>query len=190
MENWRKHNSGKQPTVDCTLERTQPTFQCQTQRMWNDLCRTLVCRTPVEAGGSSLNRQWLEFELTLYNILAEQLYVVGTTTRNSDQYNAWPPNPLGAQEAEEWLCFLSDVCLQITVPKHLIEYSNVIRTIKPIFGNCYCLNDQFISSNNNIYAELLLPSKQFSDRLFQDINEFCKTLWFLIMMICRGFFLP
>ena len=30
----------------------------------------LVCWTLVAADGSSLNRQWLEFELTLYNILS------------------------------------------------------------------------------------------------------------------------
>ena len=47
-----------------------------------------------------LNRQWLVFELTLYNILSQQHYVDHTTTRNSDQDKAWPPNTPGAQEAQ------------------------------------------------------------------------------------------
>ena len=49
-------------------------------------------------------------------------------------------------------------------------------------------NDQFINSNNNIYAELLLLSKQYCDRLFQNIDEFSKIMLFLIMIICRDFF--
>ena len=47
-----------------------------------------VCRTLVEADGSSQNRQWLEFELTLYNIQS----IDDTTTRNSDRDKARPPN--------------------------------------------------------------------------------------------------
>ena len=32
--------------------------------------RSSVCRTLTNAGGSSLNKHWFEFELTLYNILS------------------------------------------------------------------------------------------------------------------------
>ena len=96
-KNWRNHNWGKQPTVDCTLEFIQsscvkysvgkvvPHSNLSRQERPSKLGRythwyiklqwmsnipaVLVYWTPVEADGSSLNRQWLEFELTLYSIL-------------------------------------------------------------------------------------------------------------------------
>ena len=96
-ENWRKHNSGKLRTVDCTLEPIQRSSikhsvgkaiphsnlgqqetPCKLGRstpwyfklQWMSCSRSSCCWTLVEADGSSLNWQWLEFELTLYNILS------------------------------------------------------------------------------------------------------------------------
>ena len=94
-ENWTKHHSGKHRTVDCTLESIQRSsvkhsvgkvitqsnlsrrkdlanldvlhLDTSNSNRWT-AAAARVCRTLVEADGSSLNRQWLEFELTLYNI--------------------------------------------------------------------------------------------------------------------------
>ena len=126
-ENWRKHNSGKQPTVVFTLEPIQrsgvkhsvgkviPHSNLGRQetpcKLFPHLDRSNSSgelrpqhgksNSIVEEGGTSPNRQWIEFELTLYNIYsAHQHDVDDTTTRNSDQYKAWPPNTPGAQEAD------------------------------------------------------------------------------------------
>ena len=76
-ETWRKHNSRKQPTVDCTLEPIQPssvkhsvgkagntkqivtfyTLYFDPNGWAEDAAR--VRRTLIAADGSSLNRQWL-----------------------------------------------------------------------------------------------------------------------------------
>ena len=97
LSHWKiKHNSGKHPTVDCALEPIPRSlvkhsvgkviphsnlsrrerlskFARSTPRYFKlkriSCGRSSVCRTLVEADGSSLNRQWLEFELTLYNTL-------------------------------------------------------------------------------------------------------------------------
>ena len=93
-KNWRKHNSGKQ-----LHPWNHPAFRCQTQYGECDSTfepepagktkqigtfNTFILQTPmeelrpqlklvepylVETDGRSLNREWLEFELTLYNIL-------------------------------------------------------------------------------------------------------------------------
>ena len=96
-ENWRKRNSGKQPTVDCLLKPNQssgvehivtkviPHSNMDPQETpcklklsapwyfrlkWMSCVRPQLveCPTLVEADGSSLNRQWFEYELTLHNI--------------------------------------------------------------------------------------------------------------------------
>ena len=55
-----------------------------------------------EADGSSLNKQWIDFELALYNIYTVQQHDVDNTmTRKFDQGKAWPLNKPGVREDED-----------------------------------------------------------------------------------------
>ena len=63
-------------------------------------CKLGRSRPLVEADGSSLNRQWLEFQLTLNNILSPATLHRWHNDKNSDQSKAWPPNTPGALVAE------------------------------------------------------------------------------------------
>ena len=60
-----------------------------------------ICRTLTAADGSSLNKQWFEFELTCTTYTVQQHDVDDTTTRKSDQGKAWSPTTRGARVAED-----------------------------------------------------------------------------------------
>ena len=95
-ESWKKHNSWKQPTVDCTLEPIQrsgvkhcigkviPDSNFSRQERpsklgrstpWYFTLRWMSCGRSLSMSNSSrsrwkLDQQWWEFELTSYNILS------------------------------------------------------------------------------------------------------------------------
>ena len=114
-ENWRKFNSGRQPMVDCTFKPIQRSDVKHSVGKVSNLGRHIfepcrkhvanfdvlhlntlnsngwaaaaarVCQSLVDAERRSLNRQWFEFEPTLYNKHCPAIWSLDTTTWNSVQ---------------------------------------------------------------------------------------------------------
>ena len=67
MEGQISHSN---PSRQDGLSKLGSSIHLYTKLQWMTAVAARVYRTPVEADGSSLNIQWLEFELTMYNILS------------------------------------------------------------------------------------------------------------------------
>ena len=104
-EKWRKHNSGKQQSVDCTLEPIQR-FTCYPHTCHLKL-QWMSCDRSSRMSNSGTSR-WKLTEETVIRVRINLVQhtkvqphdIDDTTTRNSDRDKAWPPNTPHLQEAE------------------------------------------------------------------------------------------
>ena len=120
-ENWRKHNSGKQPTVDCTLNpiqrsgvkhsvgkvipysiigRQETPWKLEVSSPWYFKLQWMSCSRRSGMSNSSRSR-WTLAEQTMIRAQHTNPSNTTSTTRNSDQSKAWPTNTPGAQEVED-----------------------------------------------------------------------------------------
>ena len=75
----------------------------------------LVCLTLTEADGSSLNKQWFNSELILYNIHSAATWRRWHNDKKIWSGQAWPPNTPGTREAK--MAFSSRPSHRRTIPK-------------------------------------------------------------------------